>query len=285
MRGVVVRTAWCGRRMVMEFCDRGTVQDAIDRGWLRTERDCLRSEVRAPRHTRCGSPSLSPCPSPSYAALGEAPAASAARRRWLLLVGCCWPTAPQANWLGVVATAYDIASAMQYLHAHDVVHGDLTGARAPSSCCPVARRPPALLPAACLAASPVTAGLSCCPTRCDVVTFPRVCVRRVERDAELLWCRQHAGPARLRGQGGRLWPQPLHGDAHHHPDQDVRHALAHAPRGRRGAQHALVCVCVCGICICLDTSAGPEPSYRAYQMSRGTAAHGQEHKTKDQANP
>ncbi len=32
------------------------------------------------------------------------------------------------------------------------------------------------------------------------------------------------------------------------------------------------CVCVCGICICLDTSAGPEPSYRAYQMSRSTKA-------------
>ncbi len=26
-------------------------------------------------------------------------------------------------------------------------------------------------------------------------------------------------------------------------------------------------MCVCGICICLDTSAGLEPSYRAYQMS------------------
>ncbi len=31
-------------------------------------------------------------------------------------------------------------------------------------------------------------------------------------------------------------------------------------------------VCVRGICICLDTSGGPEPNYRAYQMSRSTKA-------------
>jgi serine/threonine protein kinase len=62
--------------MVMEFCDRGCLQDAIDRGWLRTERDCLHSKP---------------------------------------------------HMLSVVATALEVASAMAYLHAHDILHGDLTG--------------------------------------------------------------------------------------------------------------------------------------------------------------
>ncbi len=33
----------------------------------------------------------------------------------------------QANMHAVLATAYEIASAMHYLHEHDIVHGDLTG--------------------------------------------------------------------------------------------------------------------------------------------------------------
>mmetsp|Transcript_31353 Transcript_31353/g.79990 ORF Transcript_31353/g.79990 Transcript_31353/m.79990 type:complete len:891 (-) Transcript_31353:88-2760(-) len=62
--------------IVMEYCDRGCVQDAVDRGWLRDKRDCLTSH---------------------------------------------------ANMDAVLATCLEIASALCYLHAHDIVHGDLTG--------------------------------------------------------------------------------------------------------------------------------------------------------------
>ncbi len=40
------------------------------------------------------------------------------------------------------------------------------------------------------------------------------------------------------------------------------------PASCRKDQQGCVYVCVCvGLCICLDISAGPEPNYRAYQMS------------------
>ncbi len=52
-------------------------------------------------------------------------------------------------------------------------------------------------------------------------------------------------------------------------------ACSHERHGRPGLQarapRPLTCVWG-GLCICLDTSAGPEPSYRAYQMSRSTKA-------------
>lgn len=32
--------------MIMEYCDRGCVQDAVDRGWLRDKPDCIASHVR-----------------------------------------------------------------------------------------------------------------------------------------------------------------------------------------------------------------------------------------------
>mmetsp|Transcript_19044 Transcript_19044/g.32598 ORF Transcript_19044/g.32598 Transcript_19044/m.32598 type:complete len:905 (+) Transcript_19044:39-2753(+) len=62
--------------MVMEFCDKGCVQDAVDRGWLRDSRDAQTSKP---------------------------------------------------NMVAILATALEIASAMQYLHAQDIVHGDLSG--------------------------------------------------------------------------------------------------------------------------------------------------------------
>jgi serine/threonine protein kinase len=62
--------------LVQQYCDRGKLYDAIDRGWLRAR--------RAPG--------------------GE------------------------LNLPAVLATALDVASALEYLHSLDVLHGDLTGA-------------------------------------------------------------------------------------------------------------------------------------------------------------
>ncbi|KAL6751941.1 mixed lineage protein kinase [Haematococcus lacustris] len=39
-----MRQTW----MIMEFCDKGCVQDAVDRGWLRTNPDCMKSEPHMP---------------------------------------------------------------------------------------------------------------------------------------------------------------------------------------------------------------------------------------------
>ncbi|GIL56613.1 hypothetical protein Vafri_11948 [Volvox africanus] len=62
--------------ILLEFCDKGSLQEAIDRGWLRTERSAL-----------SGGPNLA----------------------------------------AVLATAREVASALAYLHAANVVHGDLSG--------------------------------------------------------------------------------------------------------------------------------------------------------------
>ncbi|GLC36181.1 hypothetical protein PLESTF_001471200 [Pleodorina starrii] len=62
--------------ILLEFCDKGCLQEAIDRGWLRTERSALQ-----------GGPNLA----------------------------------------AVLATAREVASALAYLHAANVVHGDLSG--------------------------------------------------------------------------------------------------------------------------------------------------------------
>ncbi|PNH11410.1 Mitogen-activated protein kinase kinase kinase 13-A [Tetrabaena socialis] len=61
--------------LVLEYCDRGTLQDAIDRGWLRV----------------------------SPAVISSGPRMEA-----------------------VVSTAVEIASALSFLHAKDIVHGDLS---------------------------------------------------------------------------------------------------------------------------------------------------------------
>lgn len=65
---------YCCAAAVPRYCS--CVQDAVDRGWLRTERNCIDS---------------------------------------------------MPNMDAVLPTALEIASAMQYLHAHDVIHGDLSG--------------------------------------------------------------------------------------------------------------------------------------------------------------
>jgi len=57
--------------LILEYCDRGCLQDAVDRGWLRTPE-------RAP------------------------------------------------NMTAVLATAYEMASALNYLHSHGIIHGDLS---------------------------------------------------------------------------------------------------------------------------------------------------------------
>eukprot|EP00884_Botryococcus_braunii_P002388 jgi/Botrbrau1/1214/Bobra.0163s0022.1 len=62
--------------MLLEFCNRGSLMDAIDKGWLR----CKKSQIE-------GEP--------------------------------CFKT--------IVETAFQIASAMEHLHNHGVIHGDLTG--------------------------------------------------------------------------------------------------------------------------------------------------------------
>lgn len=62
--------------MIMEYCDKGSLQDAIDRGWLRFSRSCVSGA---------------------------------------------------ANMQAVIATALELASALNFLHSQEVVHGDLSG--------------------------------------------------------------------------------------------------------------------------------------------------------------
>ncbi len=82
------------------------------------------------------------------------------------------------------------------------------------------------------------------------------------RSARHSWKRAAPRGARLtRAFGGGCFGRPRHS----------RHKSLHRRRGTV-LRHTSGGACVCGICICLDTSAGPEPNYRAYQMSRSTTA-------------
>lgn len=104
----------------MQYCNRGTIYDAIDRGWLRQQ-----LSLDSPPNLR--------------AVLLTA----RVRRAWLAVGGLCGCTAHLCNlqcnaglcacflsrlclWLYSLV-AQDIASALAYLHANDVLHGDLTG--------------------------------------------------------------------------------------------------------------------------------------------------------------
>ena len=89
--------------LVMEYCDRGNLQDAVDRGAF-----FLQEEGGA---GACGASASSPPPSP----LSPSPAPPP------------MPLLPP-NMPAIVATAREIAAAMAYLHAQGILHGDLTGA-------------------------------------------------------------------------------------------------------------------------------------------------------------
>mmetsp|Transcript_23522 Transcript_23522/g.51619 ORF Transcript_23522/g.51619 Transcript_23522/m.51619 type:complete len:903 (+) Transcript_23522:219-2927(+) len=61
--------------IIMEYCDKGCLQDAVDRGWLRDVRSVVRGVPNMP---------------------------------------------------GIIATAFEMASALNYLHSQGIIHGDLS---------------------------------------------------------------------------------------------------------------------------------------------------------------
>ena len=139
--------------LIMEYCDGGNLQDAVDRGvfWARPPPGAPPTRVGVP----VPPTAVRPSPAAGGAALGTSPAPNGGaftpdgslHGEWPALPpgagvdpvsprggggsdsgsgGAAHPTLTP-DMAAITATAADIAAAMAYLHSLDVLHGDLTG--------------------------------------------------------------------------------------------------------------------------------------------------------------
>ena len=118
--------------LVMEYCDGGNLQDAVDRGAFWERPAAGAAPVRVGEAVPPDAPRPSPAPAisggggsfdsslhggwPALAPGAGAPAGAAAGAAGL---APCMPA--------IAATAREVAAAMAYLHAIDILHGDLAG--------------------------------------------------------------------------------------------------------------------------------------------------------------
>lgn len=103
---------WPRRWLLLEFCNRGCISDAVEKGWFRQQPAVVLGDAAA-----AGADS-SACSSSFTGG----------------------PSSPAPDLAAILATAREVAAAMSYLHHKNMLHGDLTGNNVLLTAAPAERR-------------------------------------------------------------------------------------------------------------------------------------------------
>jgi serine/threonine protein kinase len=113
--------------LLLEFCNRGCISDAVEKGWFRQQQ-------QGP-----GSGLQGALAGPGGAALQQQLAAdSSLTSKSSSFSGGLVSAAPDLP--AILATAREVAAAMSYLHHKGMLHGDLTGNNVLLTAAPAERR-------------------------------------------------------------------------------------------------------------------------------------------------